>query len=255
MSRFRSTAARLAVVVVLGTAAGQASAACTFGTSGEPSLQGTFNTMLGAGAPSALAACVPDGSDAAWTTVGSVGTIDIVVELAGNAGSNTFGVYDLSDPTRRLTVFEGNDGTNATATLRLRETATGWVVRVQEFNNPDDTTAWVSMSLNSPVFGFYLGTLNQGTFFSTTAHNADGVDHLYAYGGTNSPFLTGPLAGEIFGANDYLLAWEDLAGGGDRDYQDFVAALTDMTPVPLPTALWLLGSGLIGLAGVARRRT
>ena len=28
----------------------------------------------------------------------------------------------------------------------------------------------------------------------------------------------------------------------------------DVTTVPLPTAVWLLGSGLIGLAGVARRR-
>ena len=27
-----------------------------------------------------------------------------------------------------------------------------------------------------------------------------------------------------------------------------------ITSVPLPTAVWLLGSGLIGLAGVARRR-
>jgi hypothetical protein len=27
-----------------------------------------------------------------------------------------------------------------------------------------------------------------------------------------------------------------------------------MTPVPVPAAVWLLGSGLIGLAGVAKRK-
>ena len=31
--------------------------------------------------------------------------------------------------------------------------------------------------------------------------------------------------------------------------------LVDVTPVPVPAAVWLMGSGLLGLAGVARRRS
>jgi hypothetical protein len=30
--------------------------------------------------------------------------------------------------------------------------------------------------------------------------------------------------------------------------------LVDFTPVPVPAAVWLFGSGLVGLAGLARRR-
>ena len=60
--------------------------------------------------------------------------------------------------------------------------------------------------------------------------------------------------GELFTPQDFILAWEDLFGGGDRDYQDFVVVVQDIRPVPLPPAVWLLASSLIGLAGVARRR-
>jgi len=54
---------------------------------------------------------------------------------------------------------------------------------------------------------------------------------------------------------DYLVAWEDLKKLGDRDYNDLVVRVTGVTAVPVPAAAWLFGSGLIGLAMVARRRT
>lgn len=247
---------RWAVAAALIAAGPQVHAACTFGGSGEPSLQATFNSILGSGAPNATLACVADGADAAWTTVGSVGAIDIVLELAGNAQSNTFGLYDLNDPSRRLTIFEGNDGASAEATLRLRQMANGtWRASVLEFNNPDDASGWTNLNgLATSAFGFYLGTAAQGTFFSATPHNADGVDHLYAYRGNGAAFVGGALAGELFTTQDFILAWEDLFGGGDRDYQDFVVVVQDIRPVPLPPAVLLLVSSLIGLAGVARRR-
>lgn len=247
---------RWAMAATLLAAGTQAHAACTFGgPGGEASLQSVFNSMLGSGAPSAVA-CVADGADAAWTTVGSIGAIDIVLELAGNAQSNTFGLYDLNNPNRRLTIFEGNDGVSAEATIRLRQMANGtWRASVLEFNNADDSAAWTNLTgLTTSAFGFYLGTATQGTFFSGTGRNADGVDHMYAYRGNGAAFLGGPLAGELFTAQDFILAWEDLMGGGDRDYQDFVVVVQDIRPVPLPPAVWLLASSLIGLAGVARRR-
>lgn len=255
MTGIKSTLPRAAVIAALALGAQQAHAICTFGGSGEPSLQSSFNSMLGTGAPDAVTSCVDDGSDAAWTTVGTTGSASILIELAGNAASNTFGIYDLNDPSRRLSVFEGNDAVSSFATIRLASLASGgWRVSVREVNNPGDPTGWTHMTVATAAFGFYLGTSSQGMFFSDTALNTDGADHMYAYAGSNAEFLSGPLEGEVFGLQDYILAWEDLRATGDRDYQDFVAIVQDITPVPLPTALWLFASGLIGLAGVARRK-
>jgi hypothetical protein len=240
---------QLTVLAALGLAAVQANASCAFGGSGEPSLQGSFNTLLGANTLSASNACLADGNDAAWSTLGSIGQIDIVLELAGNASTNSFGVYDLNDPNNRLSVFDGADGAGDQAILRLRQTVDGWRVSVQEVGNP----TWTHQLISTSAFGFYLSVQGGSTFYSQSARNADGVDHLYAYQGTGTPFLTGPLGGEFFSRQDYILAWEDLLGGGDRDYQDFVAVVQDVTPVPLPPAVLLLISGLVGLAGVSRR--
>lgn len=263
MSMRASVSVHAALIAALGFAANLAGADCVFGSPGaEATLQSTFNTLLGAnppypvGAPNVVTACVNDGADAAWRTTGSVGAATIVLELAGNRNSNTFGVYDLADPDRRITVFEGNDGVAADATIRLRQEGDGtWTVSVWELNNTGDTASWTHLrGLDTGAFGFYLGTQSNGTFFSNTGLNWDGRDHLFAYQGNGATFLSGPLQGSIFRPDDFILAWEDLAGGGDRDYQDFVAIVQDITPVPLPTAVWLLGSGLIALAGVARRR-
>ena len=50
--------------------------------------------------------------------------------------------------------------------------------------------------------------------------------------------------------------WEDddPIAGNDSDNVYCPPDPPDPSPVPLPPAVWLMGSGLIGLAGIARRR-
>lgn len=227
----------------------QASAGnCTFGASGEPSLQATFDSLLGTATVNAQTACLNDGSDANWSvTGGQLGQVDIKVELAGNKDTNSFGVYDIVTGTR-YQLFEGSDSAGATGDVKVKLSGGKWFLSLMD-NQGSDAGVWTTANqvISSGVFGFYLGTTN-GFLYSNTAKNADGTDHMYAYGpldgGLTNPEWTG----------DYIQAWEDLPGGGDRDYQDFVASLTDITPVPLPAAAWLFGSGLLALLPRLRRR-
>ncbi|MDO9083600.1 MAG: VPLPA-CTERM sorting domain-containing protein, partial [Humidesulfovibrio sp.] len=59
-------------------------------------------------------------------------------------------------------------------------------------------------------------------------------------------------AGTILVCYDEFATW-------DKDYNDFIFAISDTapagtTPTPIPGALWLLGSGLMGLMGIKRAR-
>ena len=54
---------------------------------------------------------IPDAYDSYWSihaTGGSVSTI--VIEIAALAGTNTFGLYDAADSTKKVEVFSGSDG-------------------------------------------------------------------------------------------------------------------------------------------------
>lgn len=231
-------------------------AVCTFGTStSEPSLQTIVDQRI---SPtfSTTTSCLADGADSYWSaSQGAAATI--LVEVAGYANQNTFGIYDRNDPTRRLQLFSGSAGSNASRTITVSATDGGYEFVVAQPNG----TVQGSNIFGSQSFGYYLTTpqFPGRDFFSDTTLNSDGVDHLYGYQGNNGMFLNNnyvppSLRGLTFDAGMYLLAWEDLYGGGDRDYQDMVVVTQNISAVPLPGALLLFGSGLVGLGFLRRRK-
>lgn len=261
----------VALVTLLGLGfASHADAACSMGPP-ESSLQQCFDTWLGAGVLP-VGNRLADGTDSYWTTAG-LASSTVVLELAGFANTNQFGLYDPVSG-NSVQIFAGSASAGSTATIELVAGTSGYDVRVNGATQGSFTSA---------LFGFYLFVPGTGTtFYSNTAANAVNPpgpvgaidpgpqpDHLYAYRGTNTRFLGQDngvdevqglpeiLEGDVFSSSQYILAWEDLrssVSGYDGDFQDFVVLVKDITPVPLPAAVWLLASGLLGLGGLGRRR-
>ena len=104
----------------------------------------------------------------------------------------------------------------------------------------------------------YTVYFNGGNTLSITAGSLT-LDQTQDEGG--SPRLEFDSLGNLMGLNFYAQSFDSgaLAFLIEDNSLNFATGVWDAssfstTPVPVPAAMWLLGSGLIGLVGVARRR-
>lgn len=159
-----------------------------------------------------------------------------VIEFAGYADSNTSFIYDLTDSTNRVTIFDGADTANDSVVLTFALATDTW----------DNGGAGVVFG-SGEEFGVGL-TSPDGTFFSQSALNPNGDDFLLTFETEGQ--------GGVLGAFEITFAWEDVVGLGDMDYNDHVFAATDIVgfAVPAPAPLALLGLGMIGMIGARKLR-
>lgn len=145
-------------------------------------------------------------------------TISTLFTYAAYAPNHEVGYYDAKDPNHAITYVMGGSNTGLSDTGSF------------SFNGE------FGMALKSP----------DGVFMSETGLNDDLFNHLVVLKDRDS-------GGNIV-QNSYILAWEDLKFGGDKDYNDRVYRVTNANPVPEPTTIAGIGAGAVAMIRKRKNR-
>ena len=207
---------------------------------------------------------VDDSVDQVWTAPTGSGASTLLLAIAGYAGNNSFGIYNLATGAK-LQIFSGIGSMSAPVP-----------VPVTFVNGSASVGGGPAVEIGTD-FGFYLGTAGSpnGYWYSQQSLNQDnGGDHMVTLTTSSTQTLTPSAAVTSTGwtaaagnlawnPGSYLLGWEDLPVSnpnmGDVDYQDMVVEVSGFTPVPEPTtvlagALLLLPFGASTLRILRRKR-
>jgi len=226
VTHFGRVAASLALGALLTTAASAALRSPQVTVNGG-SLQGYLNSK-------GESINVNTDQDAAqtWTsTVSGNSTFTLMIEFAGNAGTNTYGIYNAGDVSPTLyQVFPGAAGPGWFAVASFKSSPNRVIVNLFDDNAVlQGTNVYLGADRNN--FGFYLqqGPAEGGqTFYSQDARNAGGNPQMLVYSGTGD------------NTGSWWLAMEDLSPsqGADNDFDDAVLFLESVNPVPTEATTW-----------------
>jgi hypothetical protein len=117
----------------------------------------------------------------------------------------------------------------------------------------------VTFSKNVTVTGYGMSSWSTGSGFTPKVFNFNPYleSYLPVSGGSvdANGFTTFSFAGKPLVGSDFLRFYGDTFSSPNDDLGWARLDVTvDAAPVPIPAAVWLLGSGLIGLIGVRRFR-
>jgi hypothetical protein len=222
----------------------------TTGTSLTEWLGGDISTF---GAPSATPA---GGETLDYGVLGGASTWSSVFTSAEIAAGNvTFTVSAANDVTPSAAIVDATLSQIGT----IRNSAVNAIGQAQNTGIPavlnaasgcNNVNPCVALNTSAPgyavtYFGANLDGLATGNSAAGVVGGSSvGFYQLTATGGSSVAAVT-PVA---FGNASGAATWTLSASG------DLVYSVPGSTAVPLPAAIWLLGSGLLGLAGIGRRK-
>lgn len=210
-------------LILCGAIAGQAQATII-----QANLSTTFSGTSPVGSAPWVTATLDDG--------GSAGAVTLTISTAGLSGTeNVSGFYLNLDPALNATSLTFNYVGSSTGPA-----ATSIQTGTNSFKADGD-------GYYDILFNFPTGSgFNAGQFVTYTI---GGISTLTANSFNYSSNCT-----QGCGTGTYYAAAHAQNTGVGGSGSGWIGASTQMTPVPLPAAAWLLGSGLVGLLGLGSRR-
>lgn len=194
---------------------------------------------------------VADQQAAGYWQIGGIGGAStaprVAFEITANSASLQMGIFtvngvDSTSPRTLVDIFLGPAvaGTSALLDFNFGTGAMTITGAAGAVNNG------VYFGIDPSGFGFYIqpnGELGS-TFYSLDQLNG-GLAQMVAY--------------RQMPENRWTLGFEDLANTGaagatDHDFNDFIFQIESIVPTPEPMTLILLGSGLLGLAAIRRKK-
>jgi len=188
--------------------------------------------------------------DPYWSIEGTGGAIaTIVIEMAGYAPGNSFGIYDLGNASNKVTIFTGANDLGDSMWVQIF--GDGKV----KVNGSEQAT--FSLHGGNDVFGFFLHNQIGQTFYSDMLLNDDNLEHFVAFQGKGDEIQIGDLTPGKWSSEMYAMAFEDVAGpASDRDFNDMVVMVESVEiviPEPAAVLVWTF-LGAVGACVLRRRR-